>query len=198
MTKLIFYITIVVTFFSCSEKEIIPLQIGNTWTYSCERIYENGEVELDTAINIVKSKKLVDDEEWFESFEFGYTYYTKNIKGDIWELDTVEDDKDKKPKFEEVMFIKNPIENLGNDYDYYEGLYFEISKRTHLIKTPKGEFECYKYDLYDDYDNELFLTAYLAPGVGVIKYKTFDIDPFNKKNTRTCDEEFLLIDYTLK
>ncbi|OUR73106.1 hypothetical protein A9Q78_04910 [Methylophaga sp. 41_12_T18] len=188
MKKLLFVILLVLS--ACVEQpvkndptvhktqlELIPLTVGNTWTY----------VDKSTGKQVkslVEKSQIIDGVEWFKYNEVGDSFWVRNRGLEQFEaIDFFNEDKIQSSIENEALVLTT----LTTEY-MTPGVIKATSKPCSIpLKVPAGEFNCHIIQF--EFGNNQFSKNYYAKGVGLIK------NEFKADNKYT---EIELINYQLK
>lgn len=169
-----------------NAQDLIPLKVGNSWTY-IQEVSLNGElIEKDTIASSIEKSNVYNNKQWFFMNELGYDYIVRNGEEGQFELDTLKALDD--GNFKEVLMFKKKVDNPQRSYQVYDDITVTLSENTFPVKTILGDFDCIKYTLDYQEKNE-YIEFYITPGIGVIQHRWFEK---GKITTIT------LIDYDLK
>jgi hypothetical protein len=139
--------------------EIIPLEVGNSWTYEIISYDTTGnETGRDTSINIVDEMRTFNSELWYH---IDHRWYTNRNDG-IFHLEFFNVSP-------QEMYLKYPA-SLGDQFfcdTLYCPFYKEVTSIDTIIINNLGGFYCYGYKTVYDYGTLYF--DYVAPGIGVIR-----------------------------
>lgn len=157
------------------KKEIIPLNVGNTWEYTITLYDSTGNVK-NTSIEYrqIISDTLVEGERWYKANFLGY--YIANRSDGVWQRNL------RFPYIGESQELSDPFLRIPFPLELNESITIRSQTYTLLsndikVTVPAGTFTCYLYRLNLPPSvggvSEYFL--YYSPGVGLIKER-WDID----------------------
>ncbi|WP_298782357.1 hypothetical protein [uncultured Polaribacter sp.] len=179
MTKnipLLFFLTLVMLFsLNIYSQDLIPLKVNNSWEY-IEKIKVKGKI-IKTNKLTSKIEKIVNfnNKKWFYMTELGYNYIVRNDQKGQYEIDTLRTLKN--GDFKEVLMFRNPNKLNMDPYKVYEEIKIKIDNKKTVIKTELGKFECIKYTIFPNEQNENeFIEFYFKEGIGVIYHKWVEYD----------------------
>ena len=139
--------------------ELIPLKVGNSWTYEQKTIFKDGTIKIDTVVNEVLRDTLIAGETWYVLREFGDEFIVKNEDGnqfEYWE--------------EATLFYKNPEKSLGEKYKVGEFTLIEIAKEIVKIHNFHGNNKCYHYSIFEEELEIPIIQVFIAPELGVVHH----------------------------
>lgn len=162
---------------------LTPLAIGNTWVYK--------EIEENLIVtDRIEGMVLFDARNWYllrmstqpadqpnaEPEPF-YEYWLTHLDGVEADASLEIDEETESLKISYINAYFHYPATLGQSYNPDEEddtWSVKVTALNEVVKTPAGEFTCVVYrETFDD-DNTFIHTSYVAPGVGVVKYKTVD------------------------
>ena len=175
-----------------SGKAIMPLQVGNTWTYKRTKWHgvpsRTYTAVIDTITVSLSGYQNINNNKWFiikNATDFIPQYFdlVRNKADGLWcgNSGTISDSG---------MMFKYPAQ--ANDLYLYGHTYYHeqmsVDSIDEMVTVPKGSFKCVKYSQK--------LIAYpislcLTPGIGLIRYTQEESPGFHKMALE-------LVDYTLK
>jgi len=160
--QFLYFVILLLTFTSCktdnpvdintpSTSVLLPLDVGNSWTFRRTEYNTNGSVNyIDTITqNIVKDSSLYGFKWSFESYE---QFLYQNDKQGLWIFYTEPRLYYRYPSSPNVHFVQN--------YDTVT----VVSTDT-LITTPAGSFHCYHYKI--DFNN-FPINQFICPDLGFV------------------------------
>ena len=133
---------------------LIPLQIGNSWTYEAD----DGEIGTIS----VSGTRTINDMEYSEvSGPDGPMFFLDERGDGIFVRDTFDPQE---------FLIKYPVED-GEVYDYTDSddITYEVTVSEQSVETGAGTFDALRYDI-DGPDPQVDRATF-APGVGLIRYQ---------------------------
>lgn len=167
--NIILFLIIITLVQSCSDinnspvdeitKDIIPLAVGNTWSYHTSLYDTAGNVfkELNSSREIT-GDTLIDNITWY--------YYETNA----WFCSIFKDgyhiyDPYRTDSLRNLLNYKYPCA-AGDKYSYY----YEVAKIDTQITVPAGTFNCIMYTLRMQTPMDFaYIDFFIKPGVGYIK-----------------------------
>ncbi len=181
-----------------SSKEILPLKVGNFWTYSRQKFssYKRDSVTfVDTVNYSVSSSINLNGENWFfmkfNSMVDEYIY--TNRKDGLWCLYAKDTNNIDLPSAK--LFLKFPTKN--NDTTTIDSGTYKTINVDEYLSTQAGIFDCIKYSKIE-FERVKNCGLYYSPNVGkVMTEEIFDL----KYHDRVWDTTFLqstLIKYKVK
>ncbi len=181
-----------------SSKEILPLKIGNSWTYTRYKFssYKRDSVTfVDTVSYSVSSSINLNGENWFfikfNSNVDDYIYTNRN--DGLWCL--YAKDTNNIDLATAKLFLKYPTKN--NDTTTIDSGTYKTINVDEYLSTPAGVFDCIKYSKIE-FEGVKNCGMYYSPNVG--KVMTEEIIDLNYHD-RVWDTTFLqstLIKYKVK
>ena len=179
-------------FFSCTEKSLvdsipsfqeglIPLKVGFKWTYHSSWYNESGSLTNSFLYNIeVTRDTMISNEKWFIlklDFYGSYLYeIVTNRNGVFYKYDGTTAQLVLNPVIEDTSVI-----NYNTTY---------LRSKDQNIKVPIGEFSCYQYRGYNNYQGKpiVFGDFYYSFNKGQIKTVYYYLDKNMKLYTSTVLE----------
>lgn len=163
-------------------EEFYPLAIGSTWKYQTKVFDEDGETtETKTDVSTVKGVYDLKEGRFYCVEEFGWSFWSRNTPAGVVDTDIEIDEETQQFKTtrKPSLFYKYPVKpgdkydiDLNDGEDPFNRM--EIEAVAQEISVPAGKFKCIVYALYEIEGNFLFNRTYFAPGVGPVKYETFE------------------------
>ncbi len=177
-----------------SKKEIWPLAVGNKWTYT---IFSYHSTNIDSIENkgtfeyYIPYSKIVDGVEWFAFAELGNTpnFYFTNKSDGLWGTEYLKDSANFNPE-KTILAYKYPT--YVGEYNPKDSSGIKTFSINDLINTTAGSFNCIRYVRSNDETN----SAYLAPGIGLVKTQQITHIDTIAKDTSWVGQ--ILISYELK
>lgn len=164
------------------SKEFYPLTLGNTWTYETVTVAEDGtKGKPKEDISKIKGVYDLPEGRFFCVEEFETAFWSRNTPKGLEDTDIEIDEETLQVKTarKPSIFYKYPVKvgdkyvielNLGED-PFNK---MEIRAIDEEVKVPAGTFKCIDYTLLNIEDNSLSVRTWFCPGVGAIKYMTYD------------------------
>ncbi len=160
------------------SQEIIPLKIGNSWTYEdveYDPDYQS-EVAFDTLHESITVDTTISATKWFSN-SANNSYFSSNSTDGYYVTY-----KNNDGVFVNSLFFKYPC-NINDKYsifipDFNETFQITVIQTSIVVSTSAGTFFCYKYEAVSP---KLKLEFYITPGKGIIKRVTYNVKP----NTET-------------
>lgn len=161
---------LMITFCSCSGDDdddndtaspssIMPLEIGNFWTWTFENIEETWTVSEETTLQGVDVYKVTVTSQQNED----YALYFRNEEDGLYAVGSDFEFFDP-PR----LYIKYPVD-LGEDFIDGWSFNYTVVSLTETVTVPAGTFtECIKYEARYP-GGDLVSIEYWKPGVGRIK-----------------------------
>jgi len=163
-------------------KPLIPLAVGNSWTYENKTALPDGTFEADDETR--ETVKGV-----FET-DAGTFYYLDSPDFAIWLRNTPAGNEDAlfevdtetfrlKISGKPTLYYRYPVKK-GTTYDiqYSEDdqayLTMKVSEVDLPVKTPAGSFRCLKYELYAKESETLDVVEYVCPSVGLVRSEVYE------------------------
>ena len=162
-------------------KSIIPLALGNTWTYQSEEIQADG------------TKKLLEDGDSGETIKAffmnkqGASYYLSGEDFGLWSNSTPRGNEDAIIEISEeslklelidkpTVYFQYPVKK-GTKYDLHFGQQLDdeafstmtVAELDVKITVPAGTFSCIKYEMREKSTGMLETVDYVSPGTGLIR-----------------------------
>jgi hypothetical protein len=146
--------------------QIMPLKIGNSWTFSRATFDANGHtVIIDTLTETIVRDTIINNERWYiallSSGDSSRTDLMTNRADGLWGR-----------RYDEAFIAINyPMavgDTLGDD-----GLFMTLESDTTSITVPAGDFSCYNYHLFG---SNIDIYNYYSPGIGQIMLRIFDVE----------------------
>lgn len=172
--KIVLFLAIALVFFCVCGKDkaadpsqttqIMPLRLGNSWSYLSEQFDINGHVISSEAITwSVQSDTIIDSETWYRTIVLQnidpYTTFFTNRSDGLWQKVSWEGDSDshlaKYPALAGEAFSQTGMDSVTVEL---------INKG---VTVPAGSFICYKYHINQSQVNADYY-SYFSPGVGLI------------------------------
>ncbi len=146
--------------------QIMPLKIGNTWSYSRATFDANGNtVAFDTLTETIVRDTIINNERWYIALltagDSSRTDLMTNRADGLWGRRHDED----------FIAINYPMA-VGDTFDQ-GGLVMTLESDTSSTTVPAGDFTCYKYHLYG-YNIDIY--NYYSPGIGQIMLRIYDVE----------------------
>ena len=167
------------------DKSIIPLALGNTWTYQSEEIQADG------------TKKLLEDGDPGEGIkavfvnEQGASYYLSGEEFGLWSNSTPRGNEDAIIEINEetlklelidkpTVYYQYPVKK-GTKYDLFFGQKLDeafstmtVAELDVKITVPAGTFSCIKYEMREKSTGMLETVDYVSPGIGLIRNEYYE------------------------
>jgi hypothetical protein len=192
---------VIFSFTSCQDdknesqiiEEIMPIAVGNNWTYA----YHNLSYETtDTSISSIGEFKEING---YGGYEYGSNLIKSDENGNTILVCSYSETDTIYP--ETIVYMKNL--EIGESFDYHMIVRSEddngseileertveetcINKDT-LISVPAGDFNCIVYEYSPDNGSNIF-KLYLSIGVGSVKTERFE-DGIHFSTTELLDYE---------
>ncbi|TAK56505.1 MAG: hypothetical protein EPO24_11165 [Bacteroidetes bacterium] len=179
-------IILVVLFISCSSDDdspsapgpvtpssyIIPLKVGNSWTYLAKRLLRTGAVAESAYVVITILK---------DTAVQGVTWYIDNSgswhanRNDGYWTREFSD-----PNHSNDFLIYKYPAGLNEVYQIAANVTGKLASLTDTVNVPQGEHVCYRYELYQrpPYGNKLIAHEYIKPDVGLIRQHDYAPEGF--------------------
>jgi hypothetical protein len=146
--------------------QIMPLKIGNFWTYSRTTFNTNGNiVAFDTLTETIVRDTIINNERWYiallSSGDSSRTDLMTNRADGLWGRRHDED----------FIAINYPM-TVGDTLSD-AGLFMTLESDTSSITVPAGDFTCHNYHLFG-YNIDIY--NYYSPGIGQIMLRIFDVE----------------------
>lgn len=142
------------------SQSLIPLEVGNEWSY-INTHYSNGIItKTDSTINSVLEKISIDGVNWYNLLEFETNFLVRNDATGQVEYDSITN--------KQVLIFKYPIDETL-EYDFQELNHVQIDTNTNITTTTLDSYETIKYTITSKNDNHYYVENHISPGVGIIK-----------------------------
>lgn len=165
---------------SSNNQSIIPLKIGNSWTYKVTTFDENGNI-LHTWQDIRQIEKdtLIQNEKWF------FYYYE-------WRCSRSDGIYSYKPNTSKQYYLE--YKYPGNVNETYSLGYITVTiiSTNQNITVPKGNFVTYKYRFLNPTDEYEY--DYLSPNIGPVLMEYYSK---NQSGNFFVSIRWELVDYSI-
>ncbi len=147
-------------------QQLIPLEVGNTWTYIRTIRIDQQIIKTDTSYSSIEKSVQIESKTWFISREDGYDYLVRDEGGQQFELDSTIVD----PQGRYKEFLVFGIPGKGEKLSYKVGQEtVTVAAVKGKVITAAGKFKCLKYEFRSPYDSDGYIDTYISPGVGIVK-----------------------------
>lgn len=168
------------------SQSMIPLSVGNKWTY-IKTVTHNGVVsQQDTTYSYIKKTIVLNGKTWYVSHEDGEDYTVRTENDEQYEIETLEGVAHANQEF---LIYGLPQKHRKRSYNTpYDKV--TVGNKHYTLKTKLGTFKClrYRFTAFNEEQTSDYIDTYICVGIGIIKIKMFS----EQENT-----EFVLVDYTL-
>lgn len=139
--------------------EILPLSIGNTWTFKAT-FYDTAGIIIvvDTFQNIVRKDTMINNQEWYVT-NFGVF---RNDPQGLWQY------------WANTPFLKLKYPGSPSDTFLVEGRTYKIISTDEPKTTLLGILHCYHYQRTLPNSNQFQYDEYYSPGVGEVSFEMGD------------------------
>ncbi|GEM_PF-2509214 len=189
----LFYIIILFFSISCTKEDspitpppstpadvLMPLHVGNSWTYFVKQVNRNGVVlDSGTAIMTITDDSLIGNVTWFS---LGTGSLITNKSDGYWIKDS---------HGSEFLFYRFPG-TVGTLYKTADNLNGMLESTHDTLTVPHGNHICYSYQVTQrpPYGNLDVANLYFQPNIGIIRQEVCD-------NAGFVEYIYLLTGYTL-
>jgi hypothetical protein len=177
------FILVILSGFGCQDapptssggdsEVLMPLTIGNSWTYAVTGYDEtgNGLKTVELTLNVCRDT-IIGGEVWYDLDPnvpfFGFT----NKEDGVWWC---------RPPIPQFLWAKYPA-SVDDEWEIPGGVTGQVMETDALISVPAGEFVCIHYKIMSlTSDGVVILHNYWSPGVGWIKFEQEVTDPDGNK-----------------
>lgn len=150
------FVNSICTVLAKEKDEIIPLAVGNEWTYAGTLV-----INKDTTLKMeIIGDTLIKDEMWFIMNDGFQNSLVKNDEKGLWISQKYELIEELYP----IILQHYPV-NVGDKFKA-DGETVIINSLNKEVEVPAGKFKCILYEINSEYDN---IKIYATPGIGIIK-----------------------------
>ena len=168
-------------FWSCDstekkELEVIPLKVGNEWTYEF-KVFRDGEIDsVSTITNRVTDSISIEGNTWFVMNEFDADFFLRN--NEHGQLEYTPNSLSIDGKNSQQLFFPYPVSiDTSFEVNYSTSTMFSNHSLVE-VGSPAGRFKCYEYLLKDIEDEQHYVHYFVHPGIGIVKYENKTADYF--------------------
>ena len=140
---------------------IIPLKIGNTWTYRETNFNPNGSVSSVTQYGLIVTKDTIaQNERWFQ---FSSGSWGRNSQDGLL-LNMFH-------SWDDIVLAYKYTATVGDMCEALDYVTTKVISTNDVISVPKGSFSCYKYqsNRTDFPDNRLEMIEWFSPNIGLVR-----------------------------